>query len=180
MAYSLKQLLKTVEDPKDREIGFHPLTENIDTTTSSGRLVFHIFASLAEFERSILHERTMAGLNVACALLADPKIPVTEIASRLNIDQSTLYRYFPGGRSALQGTIQQYARSPHWPFKTSVGILGIPKGRGRASTRLTLSNVATSLTGRLCAPVAELLIREQMQFGFEANQDRSVRREVRS
>jgi DNA invertase Pin-like site-specific DNA recombinase len=125
LARSLKQLIETVENMEARESGFRSLTENIDTTTSSGRLVFHIFASLAEFERSIIRERTTAGLNAARArgrtggrprsldesdltaaraLLADPEIPVAEIARRLNIDQSTLYRYFPGGRSALQDT----------------------------------------------------------------------------
>jgi len=122
LARSLKQLIETVEDLEAREIGFRSLTESIDTTTSSGRLVFHIFASLAEFERSILRERTTAGLNAARArgrtggrprsldesdlaaaraLLADPEIPVAEIARRLKVDQSTLYRYFPGGRSVL-------------------------------------------------------------------------------
>jgi len=123
LARSLKQLIVTVEDLEARKIGFRSLTESLDTTTSSGRLVFHLFASLAEFERSIIRERTISGLNAArargClggrprslgesdlaagrALLADPAIPVAEIARRLNIDQSTLYRYFPGGRSALQ------------------------------------------------------------------------------
>jgi len=67
LARSLKQLIETVEDLEAREIAFRSLTENIDTTTSSGRLVFHIFASLAEFERSIIRERTTAGLNAARA-----------------------------------------------------------------------------------------------------------------
>lgn len=110
LARSLKRLIETVEDLEACEIGFRSLTENIDTTTSSGRLVFHIFASLAKFERSILRERTTAGLNAARArgrtsgrprsldesdlaaaraLLADPEIPIAEIARRLNIDQST-------------------------------------------------------------------------------------------
>ncbi|MGH8548550.1 MAG: recombinase family protein, partial [Methylococcales bacterium] len=46
-------------------IGFRSVTENIDTTTSGGKLVFHIFGDLAEFERSIIRERTRAGLDAA-------------------------------------------------------------------------------------------------------------------
>lgn len=65
LARSLKQLIETVGSLEDREVGFVSLTENIDTTTSSGKLVFHIFASLAEFERSIIRERTKAGLDAA-------------------------------------------------------------------------------------------------------------------
>ena len=97
------------------------VTENIDTTTSGGKLIFHIFASLAEFERSIIRERTKAGLDAARkrgkrggrppslkhkdiqaakAMLADPEITVEEVAYRLKVAPSTLYRHIPGGRSA--------------------------------------------------------------------------------
>ena len=58
LARSLKQLMETVEDLSARGIGFRSLTEAIDTTTSGGRLVFHIFGALAEFERGIIRERT--------------------------------------------------------------------------------------------------------------------------
>ena len=54
LARSLKQLIETVERLSEREIGFRSLTENIDTTSSGGRLIFHIFGALAEFERSII------------------------------------------------------------------------------------------------------------------------------
>ena len=67
LARSIKQLIETVEDLEKREIDFRSLTETIDTTTSGGRLVFHIFAGLAEFERSIIRERTRAGLESARA-----------------------------------------------------------------------------------------------------------------
>src|SRR6187200_1319658 len=67
LARSLKQLIETVELLEDRGIGFKSLTESIDTTTSGGRLIFHIFAALAEFERNIIRERTTAGLNAARA-----------------------------------------------------------------------------------------------------------------
>src|SRR4249919_2585508 len=67
LARSLKQLIETVEDLGSRGIGFRSLTEAIDTTTSGGKLVFHLFAALAEFERGIIRERTLAGLQAAQA-----------------------------------------------------------------------------------------------------------------
>jgi DNA invertase Pin-like site-specific DNA recombinase len=122
LARSLKQLIETVEELEQRGIGFRSLTESIDTTTSGGRLVFHIFAALAEFERSIIRERTRAGLDAArargrvggrpralsekdrgivAALLRDPSLTVKEIAQRLDVAPSTIYAHFPGGRAAL-------------------------------------------------------------------------------
>lgn len=123
LARSLKQLIETVELLDNSQIGFRSLTEAIDTTTAGGKLVFHIFASLAEFERSIIQERTKAGLDAARsrgkmggrpasmtdkdiaaakALLADDNITMNEVAKRLNVAPSTLYRHLPGGRGALQ------------------------------------------------------------------------------
>lgn len=64
---SLRHLLETVEVLETRGISFVSLTENIDTTTPAGRLVFHVFGALAEFERSLIRERTMAGLAAARA-----------------------------------------------------------------------------------------------------------------
>lgn len=123
LARSLKQLIETVEGLEQRGIGFRSLTDPIDTTSSSGKLVFHIFAALAEFERSIIRDRTMAGLQsarergrlggrpralseadlaAAKALLRDPDITVEEVAERLGVAPSTLYRYLPGGRSGIE------------------------------------------------------------------------------
>ena len=100
LARSLKQLIETIEGMEARQIGFRSLTEAIDTTTSGGRLIFHIFASLAEFERSIIRDRTRSGLEsarargrlggrppalspddlqAAKALLSDPMITVEEV-----------------------------------------------------------------------------------------------------
>ena len=64
---SLRHLIDTVNSLADRQVGFRSLTENIDTTTSGGKLVFHIFGALAEFERELIRERTQAGLNAARA-----------------------------------------------------------------------------------------------------------------
>lgn len=101
-------------------VGFQSLTENIGTTTSGGKLVFHIFGALAEFERGIIRERTIAGLTAAKArgkvggrppalsagdiaiakrLLADPEIPTKEVAERLGVSVSTLYKHIPAARA---------------------------------------------------------------------------------
>jgi len=58
---SLKQLIEIVTELQKRNVGFRSLTENIDTTSSGGKLIFHIFGSLAEFERDLIRERTQAG-----------------------------------------------------------------------------------------------------------------------
>lgn len=122
MAKSLKQLIETVELLGSREIGLRSLTEAIDTTTAGGKLVFHVFGALAEFERSIIRERTKAGLDAARArgkkggrppalspkdimaakaLLSDPDITVEEVARRFNVAPSTLYRHIPGERGGI-------------------------------------------------------------------------------
>ena len=121
LARSMKQLIETVENLRVRGIGFRSLTEALDTTTAQGRLVFHMFGTLAEFERSLIRERTQAGLaaarrlgrtggrpaklteddlDAARALLANPDIGVTQIAHRLGVSPATLYRYLPAARSA--------------------------------------------------------------------------------
>jgi DNA invertase Pin-like site-specific DNA recombinase len=64
---SLKHLIEEIQLFADRNIGFKSIQENIDTTTSSGKLFFHIFASIAEFEKDIIKERTLTGLNAARA-----------------------------------------------------------------------------------------------------------------
>src|ERR687895_1626045 len=64
---SLKHLIETISQLDSQNIGFKSLTENIDTTSSGGKLIFHIFGALAEFERDIITERTNAGLTAARA-----------------------------------------------------------------------------------------------------------------
>ena len=64
---SLKDLLLIVNELNQKEIGLKSLHENIDTTTPTGKLIFHIFASLAEFEKDVIKERTNAGLKAARA-----------------------------------------------------------------------------------------------------------------
>jgi DNA invertase Pin-like site-specific DNA recombinase len=133
LARSMKQLIETVEDLEARGVGFRSLTESIDTTTAGGRLVFHIFGALAEFERSIIRDRTRAGLAAArargrtggrppvlkdsdraaaLALLCDADIPVKEVARRLGISQAALYQHFPGGRGAVLADTEQVQSRP--------------------------------------------------------------------
>ena len=121
LARSMKQLIETIEKLRLRGIGFRSLTESIDTTTAQGLLVFHMFSALAEFERSLIRERTRAGLaaakrigrtggrppklteddlDAARAMLANPDIGVTQIADRLGVSPATLYRYIPAARTA--------------------------------------------------------------------------------
>lgn len=122
LARSLPQLIETVARLEAQGIGFRSLTEAIDTTTAGGKLVFHIFGALAEFERSVIRERTRAGLKAARdrgrtggrppalspadlaaakAMLRDPTITVDEVAKRLKVSPATLYRHLPGGRSSI-------------------------------------------------------------------------------
>lgn len=111
---SLRHLIDTVTMLADQGIGFKSLTEQIDTTTSGGKLIFHVFGALAEFERDLIRERTRAGMQAARArgrqggrpkrlddkkikmlqaLYAEKSNAVSDILATLNISKSTLYRY---------------------------------------------------------------------------------------
>lgn len=138
---SLKHLIEVVTDLEHRGIGFKSLQENIDTTTSSGKLVFHIFGALAEFERDLIRDRTQAGLAAARArsrvggrpaglsqaaeatalaaetLYREGTLSVRAIAEKLNIAKSTLYVYLRH-RGVPIGPLQQHplpAASPKSP-----------------------------------------------------------------
>jgi DNA invertase Pin-like site-specific DNA recombinase len=117
---SLRHLIDTITYLNSRLVGFKSLTENIDTTTSGGKLVFHLFGALAEFERDIIRERTKAGLQAARArgrkggrpkklntpkkvamaqrLYNDKNNTIDEICKTLNISRATLYRYVRTGQ----------------------------------------------------------------------------------
>jgi len=113
---SLRDLVSMIVDLKDRGVKFKSIKDgNIDTTTASGELIFNIFASLAQFERDLIRERTNAGLKAARArgkvggrpkldkndprisaakrLHADKNISISDIIKTLNISKATLYRF---------------------------------------------------------------------------------------
>src|SRR5437016_3207952 len=76
LARSLGQLIQTIQDLKERGIGFIALTNQIDTTTAQGTFAFHLLGALAEFERAIIIERTVAGMAAARARGAKPGRPI--------------------------------------------------------------------------------------------------------
>jgi DNA invertase Pin-like site-specific DNA recombinase len=113
LSRSLQHLIDTVNQLKDRGVGLKVITQNLDTTTPSGNLVFHIFGALAEFERLLIKERTIAGLSsarargrvggrpkamdekkiqIARSLHADGKTSISEICKTLKVSKATLYR----------------------------------------------------------------------------------------
>ena len=120
---SLKHLIETVTALKQQGLAFKSITENIDTSSATGQLVFHIFGALAEFERNLITERTLAGLEAARTrgrkggrpklntssskvamarkLYADKTNTISEICKTLNISRATLYRYIHTGGGNL-------------------------------------------------------------------------------
>ena len=110
---SLGDLIHLTTELRSRGVDFESLTERIETGSSAGKLIFHVFASLAEFERNLIRERTMAGLRAARArgrnggrpkklrtkdiqaikaLMTAGELPVQDIADRFGVSRSTLYR----------------------------------------------------------------------------------------
>ena len=114
---SLRDLIETIRNLDNRGVGFRSLNEAIDTTSPSGKLIFHIFGALAEFERDLIRDRTRAGLTAARArgrkgghprspafldaqklimarrLYAEKQTPVATICSTLGVSRATFYRY---------------------------------------------------------------------------------------
>ena len=111
---SLSDLVKIVAELEHDGIGFESLTEKIETVSANGKLVFHVFAALSEFERNLIRERTQAGLIAARArgrnggrkpklddkqikeikaLLRDRTIPVSGVAKSYGVSRTTLYKY---------------------------------------------------------------------------------------
>jgi DNA invertase Pin-like site-specific DNA recombinase len=110
---SLADLIRLTQELQSRGIAFESLTEKIDTQSPTGRLVFHVFGALAEFERNLIRERTLAGLKAARArgrkggrprklssrdlktvrtLVRSGEVPIATIAEQFGISRSTIYR----------------------------------------------------------------------------------------
>ena len=118
---SVQGLIELAVDLSDRKVDFRSLTDGFDTSTPSGRLLFHILASVAEMERELIKERTIAGLAAARAkggnggrrksvmtpdmldtarkLLAAGEKPA-KVAKLLKVGRSTFYRHFPASKRA--------------------------------------------------------------------------------
>ncbi len=129
---SLPHLIEIVRSLEASGIGFRSLTEHLDTTTPNGRLIFHLFGALAEFERELIRERTKAGLAAARArgrkggrpaklnaerlriaqrLLNDPESTVSEVARTLGVHRSTLHKALSADtlRQSVAGAQKQTA-----------------------------------------------------------------------
>ena len=112
MGRSMSHLIETVRHLEDHGVGFRSLTEHVDTTTPGGRLIFHVFGALAEFERKLIQERVKAGLAAArkrgrvggrptklnadqlrqAKLLIEGGESRLAVAKHFGVDRSTLYR----------------------------------------------------------------------------------------
>ena len=137
---NLKDLVQQVTGLQARGVHFVSLQERLDTTSAAGKLIFHLFASLAEFERDLIRERVQAGLQAARArgrkggrpqvlvgakleraaeLMAAGQLPVREIARIVGVDRSTLYRHLnpDGTRREVQvrTPARQEAAAPRPP-----------------------------------------------------------------
>ena len=132
---SLPDLVRIVAELQTKGIGFESITEKIETISAAGKLVFHVFAALAEFERNLIRERTRAGLAAARArgrsggrkpkldarqireikrLMSDPTIPVSHIAERYKVSRTTIYNVAPRAAASaidLQSDVSA-AKSP--------------------------------------------------------------------
>lgn len=97
---SLKDLVRIVNELEARGVGFQSLQESIDSTTPSGRLTFHIFASLAEFERELVRERTRAGLAAARSRGRRGGRPSVMTPKKLAVARALLKEVDSDGKSA--------------------------------------------------------------------------------
>src|SRR3954453_9962793 len=113
LARSTAELLKISDQLRDRDVSLRSLNEALDTSTASGKLIFTVFAAMAEFERNVIRERTMAGLRsakekgrrggrkpkltsaklrMARTLLGDPMTTMEQVAEQMGVHRTTLYR----------------------------------------------------------------------------------------
>jgi DNA invertase Pin-like site-specific DNA recombinase len=130
MGRGLRDLINLMREFDEQKIGFKSLTEGIDTTTTTGKLIFHIFGALAEFERNLIIERTQAGLKagrargkiggrppklsidqkkVLKAMHRDKTIPLTTILETFKISKPTMYKIVNevvnDGKAVRQGLV---------------------------------------------------------------------------
>jgi DNA invertase Pin-like site-specific DNA recombinase len=120
---NLQDLIRIVNELEARGVKFKSLKESVDTSGPAGKLVFHMFAALAEFERELLRERTLAGLEAArargrkggrpslldtkqqraaLAMMRDREMSVSDIASHFGVSRSTLYNLNAASKQPAQ------------------------------------------------------------------------------
>jgi DNA invertase Pin-like site-specific DNA recombinase len=179
LARSLQDLVSLVSDLRKRGIGFRSLKESLDTTTPGGRLVFHVFAALAEFIRELIIEGTNEGLaaarergvqlgrppaltsdqvDYARGMLTNPKTSVTSIAKLLGVSRATIYKYLPelqtgAGRPAALPTDDTGPKAEPAPASAPPAAALPDRPRGQADPPITLDEVL---------PAAELVITSQL------------------
>jgi DNA invertase Pin-like site-specific DNA recombinase len=128
MSRSLRDLIDLVRFFESKGVGFRSITENIDTTTPSGKLIFHIFGSMAEFERDLIRERTLAGLATARArgrnggrprsttknqdemiwkMYQDKNIEIKTITETFNISKTKLYKVVKAMKEGRLGSVSK-------------------------------------------------------------------------
>ncbi len=131
---SLKDLVEIIQVIEERAVGFRSLTENIDTTNAAGKLIFHVFGALAEFEHSLIRERTKAGLAAArargrmggrkpklskadvkkaAAMLRDPTVTKAEVAEHFGTTRMTLNQALKREGYPLNPAATESEEPPH-------------------------------------------------------------------
>ena len=166
---NLRDLLETIRTLERGGRGFKSLAENIDSTTAGGKLIFHIFASLAEFERTLIRERTLAGLaaarargrvggrpkntdtrkqTMAMSLLADPANSVTDVCRLLKVSRSTAYRLARAGTAAAKAAKKSPASKPAPQGGSHAGK------KGRVATKPPVTATSSKKTALRTQPLA--------------------------
>lgn len=168
---SLKHLVELVGELAERKVGLQSLNDPIDTTHAQGRLVFNLFASLAEFERELIRERTQAGLSAARArgriggrpkglpakaeatamaaetLYREGRLSVSAIGEKLHISKSTLYCYLRH-RGVDIGTYQKSARSRDQQHNVASPVVPAVERVATITLRLAVENNSKFVRGR--------------------------------
>lgn len=167
---SLTHLIELVGNLAERNVGLQSLNDPIDTTHAQGRLIFNLFASLAEFERELIRERTQAGLSAARArgriggrpkglpakseatamaaetLYREGRLSIAAISEKLRISRSTLYSYLRH-RGVEVGTYKKSPGEQHSPVNLSA-ISSVGKLTTSVTLQLSVMNSSKSVRGR--------------------------------
>lgn len=164
---SLRHLIDTVNGLDERQVGFRSLRENIDTTTAGGRLVFHLFGSLAQFEREIIRDRTVAGLAAARArgrvggrpsklseeqrrqarrMYDARELTVEQIGGVLGVSRTSIYRALQRDDATTAAVKPPTAAGPE-PGR-EVKLVPEPTPRQKASTKPSRTSSTKAATAR--------------------------------